>query len=68
MKPMTARQVETWLKANGCIRSHGVGSHRGWINPANGRCTVVPLHGSRTLPQGTLVAIFNQIGIPKPPR
>ena len=47
MKPMTARQVETWLKANGCIRSHGVGSHRGWINPANGMCRPVPPHEPR---------------------
>ena len=68
MKPMTARQVEAWLTGCGCIRSHGVGSHRGWVNPLNGRFTVVPHHGNKTLPQGTLNAIFNQLGIEKPKR
>ena len=34
----------------------------------NYRRTVVPHHGSEPLPQGTLSAIFNQAGIPKPKR
>ena len=68
MKPLTARQVEEYLKANGFRPGHGVESHRGWFNPETNRMTVVPFHGNRTLPQGTLNAIFNQAGIPKPPR
>ena len=68
MKPMNARQVEAHLRAHGFIRSHGVGSHRGWFNPVTNRYVVVPHNGNRTLPQGTLNAIFNQAGIPKPPR
>jgi len=68
MKPMTASEVEAHLKANGFVRGHGVGSHRGWYNPDTGRSTVVPFHGGRVLPQGTLQAIFNQAWIPKPKR
>ena len=68
MKPMTARQAEAWIKSQGCVRSHGVGSNRGWINPSNGKYTVIPFHGNKTLPQGTLIAIFNQLGIEKPKR
>jgi len=68
MKPLTPRQVEAHLRANGFIRSHGVGSHRGWFNPVTNRYTVVPHHGNAPLPQGTLNAIFNQAGIPKPSR
>ena len=68
MKPLTAREVEGYLRANGFVRSHGVGSHQGWFNPNTGRSTVVPFHGNRTLPQGLLMAIFNQAGIAKPKR
>jgi predicted RNA binding protein YcfA (HicA-like mRNA interferase family) len=68
MKPMNARQAEAHLRAHGFIRSHGVGSHRGWFNPVTNRYVVVPHHGNKTLPQGTLNAIFDQAGIPKPPR
>ena len=68
MKPLTARQVETILRRNGFVRKFGVGGHAGWHNPTTGRSTVVPHHGNRTLKQGTLIAIFTQAGIPKPPR
>ena len=68
MKPMNAKQVEECLRSNGFIRSHGVGSHRGWFNPVTGCRTVVPYHGSEVLPQGTLKAIFEQAGMPKPKR
>lgn len=68
MKPMTAAQVEAHLRMHGFVRVHGSGSHRGYFNPATGRQTVVPFHGNRTFPQGTLLAIFRQAGIPPPKR
>ena len=68
MKPLTARQVEEYLRAAGFVPSHGEGGHRGWFNPATRRRTVIPFHGNRVLPQGILIAIFNQAGIPKPRR
>ena len=68
MKPMTSRQAEAYVKSLGCVRSHGVGSHRGWINPATGWYTVIPFHGSKNLPQGTLKAICRQLGIVEPKR
>lgn len=68
MKPLTAKEVEAHLRANGFVRSHGVGSHRGWFNPKTGRLTVVPSHGNKTLQQGLLNAIFSEAGIPKPKR
>lgn len=64
MKPMTAAQVEALLRNNGFVRGHGSGSHRGYFNPVTGRQTVVPYHGNRTLPQGLLLGIFRQAGIP----
>ena len=68
MKPLTAKEVEAYLRANGFIREFGKGSHYGWHNPVTGRKTVVPHHGTKTLGQGLLNAIFNQAGIPKPQR
>jgi len=68
MKPLTAREVEDLLSANGFVVKSCVGSHFGWYNPETKRRTVVPHHGNRTLPQGTLNAIFNQAGLPKPQR
>ena len=67
-KPLTAKQVEDILHKAGFIRSHGVGSHRGWFDPASGRHVTIPFHGGRTLPQDTLLAIFRQAGIAKPQR
>ena len=68
MGPMTSRQIEDYVKSLGCVKSHGVGSHRGWINPATGGYTVIPFHGNKNLPQGTLLAICRQLGIEKPKR
>ena len=68
MRPLTAREVEDLLRAHGFVREYGKGSHAGWSNAATGRRTVVPHHGSRTLGQELLNAIFNQAGIPKPKR
>ena len=50
MKPLTPRQVEARLRANGFVRSHGVGSHRCWFNPVTNRYTVVSHHGNAPLP------------------
>ena len=66
MKPLTARQVEEILRQNGFQLVKAEGSHFKWRNAA-GRCVPVPHHGNKTMPQGTLLAIFRQAGI-TPPR
>jgi predicted RNA binding protein YcfA (HicA-like mRNA interferase family) len=69
MKPLSADEVEAYLRQYGFVRGHGgKGSHVGWFHPETGRTTIVPHHGSRKLAQGTLNAIFSQAGIPKPQR
>jgi predicted RNA binding protein YcfA (HicA-like mRNA interferase family) len=69
MKPLSASEVEEYLARYGFVRGHGgKGSHVGWFHPETGRTTTVPHHGNRKLAQGTLNAIFNQAGIPKPQR
>jgi predicted RNA binding protein YcfA (HicA-like mRNA interferase family) len=68
MKPMNAAQIMKYLQEHGFIKSHGVGSHRGMFNPQTGKRIVIPFHGKEPLPQGTLLAICRQAGVPKPQR
>ncbi|HEY8506034.1 MAG TPA: type II toxin-antitoxin system HicA family toxin [Gemmataceae bacterium] len=53
------------LTALGCreIPRKGGGSHRKWLNPANGQFTSVPDWGARDLKTGTLLAAVKQLGI-----
>jgi len=39
------------------------GSHRKWINPAQGKGTSIPDWGSKDLKEGTVRAIIRQLGI-----
>jgi predicted RNA binding protein YcfA (HicA-like mRNA interferase family) len=53
------------LKRMGCneISRRGAGSHRKWLNPANGRATVLPDWGGKDLKIGTIRAAVRQLGI-----
>ena len=66
MKPLTAREVERILRRNGFELARIHGSHHIWIR--DGRAVPVPHHGNAPIKQGTLLAIFNGAGIPKPTR
>lgn len=68
MKPLTAREVEGYLKEAGYTFARTDGSHFIWKNAATGHAVPVPHHGNRPLRQGTLNAIFNACGIEKPQR
>ena len=68
MKPLTAKEVERYLKAAGYVYDHTEGSHFIWKNTAKGHTVSVPHHGNRPLKQGTLLSIFNACGIEKPQR
>ena len=68
MKPLTAREVERYLRAAGYTHSRTEGSHHVWTNSVTGHAVAVPHHGNRPLKQGTLISIFNACGIEKPRR
>jgi mRNA interferase HicA len=59
------REVARKLAVLGCyeVPRAGGGSHRKWMNPANGRSTVVPDWGSRDLKMGTIRAVVRQLGL-----
>lgn len=68
MKPLTAREVERYLKAAGYVYDHAEGSHFVWKNRATGHAVPVPHHGNKPLKQGTLNGIFGACGIEKTKR
>ena len=58
------KDVEKFLKSNGFIYVGTKGSHYFYKNE-NGLLVVVPMHGSRSIPVGTMLAIVRQSGIEK---
>jgi predicted RNA binding protein YcfA (HicA-like mRNA interferase family) len=62
---MNYREVSRRLADLGCeeIPRRGGGSHRRWLNPANGRATVLPDWGGRDLKLGTVRAAVRQLGL-----
>lgn len=68
MKPLTARQVEEILAANGYEFRRMKGSHAIWYSSERRHAVPVPHHGSATIPEGTLQSIFNGANLPKPRR
>ena len=61
---MNYRQLTRRLRKLGCeFVRQAPGSHEIWWNPRNGRFTVIPRHGGRDIPTGTLRTILRQLGI-----
>ena len=60
---MNCKEFKKWLKNQGCTfeESRGKGSH---ITVRYGsKITVMPTHGSKDLPTGTVEAIKKQLGL-----
>ena len=61
---MNCRKLTRRLRQLGCeFVRQAPGSHEVWWNPTNEQFTVIPRHGSRDLPPGTLRAILRQLDI-----
>lgn len=62
---MKYREIAKRLLALGCeeIPRKGGGSHRKWVNHANGNSSVVPDWGSKDLKLGTLRSAIRQLGL-----
>jgi predicted RNA binding protein YcfA (HicA-like mRNA interferase family) len=61
---MTARELEKLLKRHGFEQVSQRGSHAKFRNADTGRQVIVPTHGSREIPVGTLKQILEGSGIP----
>jgi|GEM_PF-158688 len=64
MLAMNARDVESILERYGFQLISQKGSHRKWRNDFVKRQVIVPDHGTRQLPKGTLRSIFKGAEIP----
>ncbi len=51
------------LRKAGCLLLHHGKRHDIWINPSNGKTTVVPRHGTQEVPAGTLKTIYQELGL-----
>ncbi|HDN79130.1 MAG TPA: type II toxin-antitoxin system HicA family toxin [Chloroflexi bacterium] len=61
---MKYRELTKRLEELGCeFVRQAAGSHEIWWNPANKKFTVIPRHGGRDIPLGTIRAILRQLGI-----
>lgn len=65
IRRMRAREVEMLLRQSGFQLLSQKGSHRKWRHPAKGLQVIVPEHGQRTLPLGTLRNILVAAEIPE---
>lgn len=61
---LTARQIESILRRNGFMCVSQKGSHRKWRHPERRRQVIVPEHGNRPLPIGTLKSIMTGADLP----
>ncbi len=62
MKSYTPKEIVAILIAHGFELARIKGSHQVYVNRANGKRTVVPMHG-KDLKKGTLHSILKQAGI-----
>jgi len=61
---MNYRELTHRLRELGCeFVRQAPGSHEIWWNPVYQKFTVIPRHGGRDLPAGTLRTIIRQLGI-----
>ena len=60
---MNSRDLKRWLKKQGCSfeESRGKGGHI--TVRLRKKMTVMPMHGSKELPKGTVEAIKKQLGL-----
>jgi predicted RNA binding protein YcfA (HicA-like mRNA interferase family) len=65
IRRMTAREVEALLARHGFALISQKGSHRKWRHPGSTLQVIVPDHGGRQLPLGTLCNILKNAEIPK---
>lgn len=57
---VSGKEVLSTLRQNGFEVVHVRGSHHYLRKPASGKLVVVPVHGSSTIPTGTLKSILRQ--------
>jgi predicted RNA binding protein YcfA (HicA-like mRNA interferase family) len=65
IRVFTVRELERLLSRYGFVLISQKGSHRKWRNLSTGRKVIVPSHGGKSLPLGTLRSILTDAEIPE---
>jgi len=65
IRRMAAPELESLLSRYGFVLISQKGSHRKWRHFTERRQVIVPYHGGRELPSGTLRTILQTSGIPE---
>lgn len=65
IRVFTARELERLLSRYGFVLISQKGSHRKWRNMSSGHQVIIPSHGGRNLPLGTLRNILTSAEIPE---
>ncbi len=60
--PMTSKDMERIILANGWVLKRQVGSHRHYVHPEKKGKVTIPFH-SKDLARGTELSIFKQAGL-----
>lgn len=60
--PMTPRQIEKIILADGWVLKSQTGSHRQYIHPSKPGKVTIPFH-SKDVPKGTENSIWKQAGL-----
>ena len=61
---MKLRDLERYLRGQGCVCFREGGAHTVWLNPSNRKISSVPRH--RDIKEGTVRGICRQLEIPQP--
>jgi hypothetical protein len=61
---MKRRDLEIWLKQQGCILHHHGGKHEFWINLATAKRTPLPRHNE--IRNSLARAVCDQLGVARP--
>lgn len=64
VRRLTAADIEGLLSKYGFVMVSQRGSHRKWRNQDRRLQVIVPSHGGKSLPLGTLVAIMKAAEVP----
>jgi len=65
LRSFTAKELEKLLAQHGFELASQKGSHRKWRQPVTGKQVIVPYHGGKALPTGTLRTILSTAEIPE---
>ncbi|MDO8339487.1 MAG: type II toxin-antitoxin system HicA family toxin [Candidatus Burarchaeum sp.] len=63
LRNITSKQMVEFLKSKGFSELRQKGSHLSMFSPSTKHLTVVPMHGTKEIPIGTILSILRSAGL-----